>query len=139
MKVVFDTNVLISALLWHGPPHTLLKMVEEGDLILCITPLLLEELRDVLCRPFFSPFIMKRNTSSKEILLAIAEIVELYSDKIIDPVVKDDPDDDIVLSCALISGAKQIITGDSHLLKIKKWLDISILTPQQFLKYIKTL
>lgn len=138
MKIVFDTNVLISAFFWHGSPHKLLKLVEEGRLTLCTTPSLLEEVRDVLNRQFFSPFIIKRNTSSEEIIAALFEIVELYPDIKIDPIVKNDPDDDKVLSCALVSDAKYIITGDNHLLKLKKWIDISILTPQQFLNHIKT-
>lgn len=137
MKVVLDTNVLISSLFWNGPPHKLLVLIEEGDLTLCTTPLLLEELRDVLNRPFFSPFITRHKTSCEELIAGIFEIAELYPDKRIEPVVKDDPDDDKVLSCALVSGAKYIITGDLHLLNLKKWTDISILTPQQFLNKIK--
>ncbi|MGA1796737.1 MAG: putative toxin-antitoxin system toxin component, PIN family [bacterium] len=137
MKVVLDTNVLISALFWQGPPHNLLKLIEKGDLTLCLTPLLIEELRDVLKRPFFSSFITTHKTSSEKLIAAIFEIAELYPDKAIEAVIKDDPDDDKVLSCALVSGAKFIITGDTHILNLTKWADISILTPQQFLNGLK--
>ncbi len=138
MKIVLDTNVLISALFWLGPPHKLLKLIESGNLTLCITPPLLEELGDVLSRPFFSPFIKKHNTSCEELIAAIFEIAELYSDKEIGTVVKNDPDDDRILSCALVSEAKYIDTGDNHLLYLKKWSNISILSPQQFLNHIRT-
>jgi len=138
VKIVLDTNVFISALFWHGPPHKLLRLIETGNLTLCITFPLLEELRDVLSQPFFSSFIKKYNTSCEELIAAVFEIAELYSDKGIGAVVKNDPDDDRVLSCALVSEAKYVITGDHHLLDLKKWSNISILTPQQFLNHIKT-
>lgn len=134
---MLDTNVLISALFWHGPPHKLLRLIEKGNITLCTTPLLLEELRNVLNRPFLSPFIKSHKTSCEELIASIFEIAELYPNKIIEPVVKNDPDDDKVLSCALVSGAKYIITGDFHLLDLKKWTDILILSPQQFLNNIK--
>lgn len=134
---MLDTNVIISALFWHGPPHKILRLIEKSNITLCTTPLLLEELRDVLNRPFLSSFITRHKTSCEELIASIFEIAELYPDKRIEPVVKNDPDDDKVLSCALVSGAKYIITGDFHLLNLKKWIDISILTPQQFLNNIK--
>ncbi|TET09424.1 putative toxin-antitoxin system toxin component, PIN family [Candidatus Aerophobetes bacterium] len=137
MKIVLDTNVLISALFWHGLPHKLLRLIEKGTFTLCITTVLLEELRDVLSRPFFLSRIKERKTSCEELLAAILDMAELYPDKKIDSVIKNDPDDDKVLSCALVSGAKYIITGDPHLLKLKNWSDISILTPHQFLNLIK--
>ncbi len=136
MKIVFDTNVFISALLWHGPPHELLRAIEKGTFTLCTTPALLEELRDVLSRPKFSYRLKERKTSCEELLAGIIDAAELHPDKKIDPVVKNDPDDDKVLSCASVSGAEYIITGDHHLLKLKNWSNISILTPQQFLSHI---
>lgn len=129
--------MLISALFWIGPPHKLLRLIEKGELSLCITPLLIEELQGVLNRPLFSSLIVKYRTSCDEIIAAILEMAEIYPDKKIENIVKDDPDDDKVVACALTSGAKYIITGDLHLLNLKKWLDISILTQQQFLKKIK--
>ena len=113
--------------------------MEKRNFTLCTTPLLLEELRDVLSRPFFLTFIKSHRTSCEELIAALLEIVELYSDKKIDPIVKNDPDDDRILVCAIVSGAKYIITGDLHLLNLKQWSDISILTPQQFLNHIKAL
>ena len=137
MKLVVDTNVLISALLWQGAPHELLRLIEAGTFTLCITPVLLEELGDVLSRPKFSTRIKERKTSSEDLLAGIIDIAELHPDRAIEPIVKNDPEDDKFLSCALVSGAKYIITGDPHLLKLKDCSDISILTPRQFLRHIK--
>lgn len=137
MKLVLDTNVLISALLWPGPSHEILRLIEKEVFTLCITPTIVEELRDVLSRPKFSFRIKERKTSIEELITGILDVAELHPDRKIDPVVKSDPDDDKVLYCALTSGAKHIITGDSHLLKLKIWSETLILTPHQFLESIK--
>ncbi len=134
MKIVLDSNVLISGLFWHGVPNDLLKLIEKGTFTLCVTPALLEELRDVLSRPKFFSRIKERKTSCEEILAGIIDLAELHADRKIGPVVKDDASDDEVLSCALTSGAKYVISGDPHLLKLRTWAAISILTPRQFLK-----
>lgn len=137
MKVVLDINVLICAFFWHGLPHNLLKSIEKGDLILCLTPAMLKELRNVLIRPFFSSRIKERKTSVEELLAGLLELTELHPDRKIEPIVKNDPDYDKVLSCAKFSEAKYIITGDPHLLKLKNYSGILILTPRQFLNLIK--
>lgn len=136
MKVVLDTNVLISALLWRGAPNELLKEIENKTLTLCITSALLEELEDVLTRPKFSFRIKERKTSCEELLAAVIDTAQLHPDRKIDPVVKEDPEDNRVLSCALTAGAEYILTGDHHLLKLKNWSGISILPPRKFLNHI---
>ena len=137
MKLVLDTNVLISAIFWQGTPHEILISIEKGTFALCITPVLLDELKDVLSRPKFSYRIKECNTSREELLTAIIDVAELYPDRKIAPVIKDDLDDDCVLACALTSGAQYIITGDPHLLKLKDWSGILIMTPPQFLDLIE--
>ena len=139
MRVVLDTNVVISALLWYGPPHDILKLIEKKMLTLCMTPALIEELRDVLRRPSFSFRIEERRTSSEELIAGVIDLATLHPNKKIPPVVKEDPDDDQVLACALASGAEHIITGDSHLLKLERWFHILILSPRQFLNHFPTI
>ena len=131
MKIALDSNTLISALLWQGAPNDLLSLIEKGTFTLCVTPVLLEELRDVLSRPKFSSRIKERKTSCEELITGIIDIAELHPDKKISPVIKDDPEDDEILSCALASGAKYIISGDSHLLELKYLgqCNNSLLTP----------
>lgn len=137
MKVVLDTNVIVSGLLWQGLPNELLKLVKQGKLQFCITLSLLKELSKVLNNPKFSPRIVRLNTSVEELITGLLELLTMFPDEKIAPVVKDDPDDDNVLSCALISGAKYIITGDPHLLELENWSNISILSPRQFIDCIK--
>ncbi|MGR3316913.1 MAG: putative toxin-antitoxin system toxin component, PIN family [Candidatus Anammoxibacter sp.] len=139
MRVVADTNVLISALLWHGPPHDILVLVEKGFLELNITPVLIEELKEVLNRPTFLLRINKLNTNCDELLTGIIDLAKLYPGRKIEPVVKADIDDDNVLACALISKSKYVITGDPHLLELNTWSEILILSPRGFLNTINLL
>jgi uncharacterized protein len=117
--------------------NKLLKLAKIGKLRLCTNPALLKELSNVLREDKFLPRIVILNTTVEELIAGLLELVEIFPDKIIPPTVKADPDDDKVLSCAQILGAKYIITGDHHLLNLKKWSGISILTPRQFLRHTK--
>ena len=138
MRVVIDTNVLISGLLWQGASNSILKLVKQGRLKLCISPSLLEELSNVLPRNKFSPRLIALNTSVEELVNGVIRLSRIFPDRAIPPTVKDDLDDDRILSCAKLSEAKYITTGDPHLLKLKVWSGISILTPRQFLNKLAT-
>ncbi len=133
-RVVLDTNVYISALLWTGVPHRLLRLAEAGDITLVTTPAIMEELREVLERPKFMPRIRALQSSVAELMEALLSIVEVVQDLPIEPVVKRDPDDDKILACASGARADWIVSGDDHLLSLKSYREISILTPRQFVR-----
>ena len=63
---------------------------------------------------------------------ALLSLVEVVQDLPIEPVVKRDPDDDKILACAIAAQAHWIVSGDDHLLSLKSYREISILTPRQF-------
>jgi len=131
-RVVLDTNVYISALLWTGVPHRLLRLAEAGDITLVTTPAIMEELREALGRPKFRPRIRTLQISVAELMEAVLSIVEVVQDLPIEPVVKRDPDDDRILACAAVAQADWIVSGDDHLLSLKRYRDIPIVTPRQF-------
>ena len=82
MRVVFDTNVLVAALLWRGVPHQLLQRVRDGDVVLVTSPKLLEELDDVLRRTKFAAVLTKAETSAAGLLSTVrllAALIELTS------------------------------------------------------------
>jgi uncharacterized protein len=131
-RVVLDTNVYISALLWTGISHRLLHLAETGDLTLVTTPAIMEELRDVLSRPKFRLRIRTLQSSVAELMEALLSIVEVVQDLPIEPVVKRDPDDDKISACAAVAQADWIVSGDDHLLSLKRYKGIPIVTPSQF-------
>ena len=129
MRVVLDTNVLISALIWpKGIPAQVLALARQGRVHSVTSPALLEELRRVLQEKF---------GFSEEALEAAAEIVsshlEIFIPRHVLNVIHADPDDNRVLECAVEGKADAIITGDHHLLALGTFQNIPILTPREIL------
>lgn len=125
LRIVLDSNVVISGFLFGGPPARLLQHALDGT-VQCFTSMaILDEIRDVLQRPKFG-------LSPEQALVFVDEIRELC--RVVAPrervrAIPRDPDDDAVLECALEAGANWIVSGDSHLLALKQWRSIRILTP----------
>lgn len=132
-RVVLDTNILISGIGWSGSPKDVIEAFLKGEFILLISESLLNELERILNykKFYFIPGYLKESLIRN--LLKAAEIVEIK--KKLD-IVKEDPEDNKVLECALFGKADYIVTGDKHLLKLCKFNNIKILTPIEFLKEI---
>jgi putative PIN family toxin of toxin-antitoxin system len=132
IKIVADTNILISALIYGGVCEEVLKLVREKSLELLISPEILAEFAEVLYRKFkFSP------EKVKEAILQIKEISTLvYPVKRLN-IVKQHDSDNRILECAVEGKAQYIISGDEHhLLPLRKYRGIKILNPAEFLKII---
>ncbi len=129
MRIVCDTNVLVSAILFGGHPRNILEQIIEGKLIGVISPELRRELADVLSRPKFG----LSTPQVESIMRLIAEtFVEVFPKDVPD-LIKTDPDDNIVLACAAEANAETIVSGDGHLLSLDRYEDIVIQSPSQFL------
>lgn len=127
--VVIDTNVFISALGWDAKPERCLRLIFNQSVVGFISPDIVTELQEVLSYPKFS----FSNEESKTFIAIILDsfIVVNPTDSV--NVITDDPDDNIVLECALAGDVDFIVSGDSHLLNHGTFRDISILTPDEFL------
>lgn len=131
--IVLDTNVLISAVLFGGIPRTILQKVIAGDLQASISAPMPEELLGVLCgRKFNYPSEVAASIVRELSMLCKVVVPQRSID-----VVSSDPDDNRVLECAIEAKAHYIVSGDGHLLKMKAFEDISILSPAQFLDLIE--
>lgn len=129
-KIVIDTNNLISALGWEGKSKELFRKVidKEYDLFMSIKQIV--ELKEVMKYPKFS-FSEEQKRKFLEILFEIATIVDTKTNL---DVVKEDPDDNILLECAIEANADYIISGDEHLKKLKEFGKIKIVSVSEFLK-----
>ena len=136
MRAVLDTNVLVSGLLWHGAPHTLIDHIKRGTLTLVISPVLLAELDQTLAKPHLQPVLLRSQTSAPRILTDLQHLADLIDPPALPEPVSRDPDDDHVLACALAASADLIITGDQDLLVLHPWRGIAILTPAHALQRI---
>ena len=131
--VVLDTNVIISAILFGGPPKRVLEYVICGTIKMAISLDILREVQDVLSRPKFG----FPSEASAEIIRELQEISTLtYPTKTLN-VVQTDPDDNRIIECAVESKASVIISGDSGLLNLGEYEKIRILSPVGFLDVFK--
>lgn len=132
-RLVLDTNVWISALLWSGPPNDILRIGESKRIVLVASPSIVEETREVLARPKFAPRIAALETSVGELVESLLTVAEVIAEPIAEPVIAADPDDDRVLACAVAGEARWIVSGDAHLLALKRHKRTAILTPTEVL------
>ena len=128
MRVVLDTNVLLSALLFGGNPREILNKAICGDLKICISEAILSELAAVLQRPKFGFSTALVNQISME--LSISELVN-PRERI--RLIEADEADNHVLECAIEAHAEYIVSGDAHLLELTEFRSIRVVSPQQFL------
>lgn len=134
MRIILDTNVVMSALLWRGPPYQLLETIRQHtQLQLYSSPVLLEELADVLTRPAATKRLTAIGRAASAVLADYPEAIEVAEPVELPRVVRD-PDDDHVLACALAARADLIVTGDSDLLTLLNYRDIPIVTPADALR-----
>jgi len=121
MRVVADTNIVVSGLLWRGNPRRILDAARDGIIELFTSPVLLEELEEVLSRGRFATRLEAAQVTAHELVLGYAALATVVEAASIEPVILTDPDDDAVLA------------GDSHLLDLKQYKEVRILTASELL------
>jgi len=143
MKIVLDTNVLISGILWKGPPNDILKhieMSEKIELVQCTETF--NEFKEVIKRGKFAEIIVKRQLEISHILASIITLSKFYliseqvRDKIRNEVNINDTDDLKFISLAVEANAKYVVSGDYHLLNLDRYNNIKIVDSAEFLKII---
>jgi putative PIN family toxin of toxin-antitoxin system len=134
LRVVADSNVLISALLWTGIPHEIIKLAEKKKIKIYSSLPIIEEISEVLGRPKFIERIGELKTTPEELIESLLGIIEVVHPTIFVNEIRNDPDDNKILECAVAAGADFIVSGDPHLLKIKSFRNIPIVTPRKFIE-----
>lgn len=131
-RVVLDTNVYISALLFGGFPGSVLDLAILGAFTLILSPALLDELDEKLRAKF--EMTMEDTAFLRARLETVGEVVEPGE---VLKVIVDDPDDNRVLECAVKGKADLIVSGDRHLLKLGMYRGIKIVTVRQFMESVE--
>ncbi len=129
MKIVLDTNVLISGIFFSGPPYQILKAWQAGQINIAISEEILTEYQSVaqkLSKQFPSVDI-------KQILKLITIHTEIVDPQGYEVTVCEDPDDNMFISCAIVSHSKVIVSGDKHLLTISGYQGIEVCKPRDFI------
>lgn len=135
MRLVLDTNVVISGLLWDGgPPARLIDAGHGQKVELFTSTILLAELRRVLSRKRLARHIEASALSVDDLVVGYAALTHVITPASIARAVPQDPDDDQVLACALAAQAVLVVSGDHSLLNLKTYHGIAIVTPSDALR-----
>jgi putative PIN family toxin of toxin-antitoxin system len=131
VRVVLDTNVLVSAFRNKGKSRSLFaSLMEKHEVIL--SSQILAELADVLSRDKFNVTTAQID-KFLSILVRYAIVVPVQSTS---KIIVEDPDDDVILDTAFCGKAEYVVSGDKHLLKIGRYQNVQILSVNEFLEKI---
>jgi uncharacterized protein len=133
MRVVLDTNIWLSGLLWGGVPDQVLQLVEQGQIEAIGSEEILEELRRTLQRPKLQKRLTQLEITVDEVLLVIQQVITIVRIAPLEVPGLRDPKDAIILASAVSGGASFVITGDRDLLVLREFSGIRILSPHDFL------
>ena len=131
-KVVLDTNVFVSALGWKGASHKIFNECISGKVELFLSINIFDEIKRVLKYPKFK----FSNTEISEFLDQVLEVGSLVETEVKIDAIKDDPSDNKFLECAITVEADYLVSRDPHVLKIKEFRGITIISPEDFVENI---
>ena len=133
MRIVLDTNVLVSGLISpFGPPGEIVRMVSSGAVILCLDARIFAEYDQVLSR--------RRFGFDTDSVAALLDYIDFRSEVVAsEPLEKrlPDPDDEPFLEVARAAGADCLVTGNLGHFPSDTWAGVVVLSPAQFLERIR--
>lgn len=131
---LYDTNIFISGTFWRGLPRRALHLAKQGKVKVVTCESLLDELRDVLTRPD-KPFRLSGKEAGKVISDVRGYVRLVVPTRKVD--VCRDPDDNLVIECALAGGAQYIVTGDPDLKVLRCFEETKIVDVRAFLSLVE--
>ena len=134
MKIVIDTNILISGIFFSGPPYQILKAWFDKKFELIVSEEIYNEYSQV-CERLHQKY---PTIEVSDILELIAVNAHFYQPIDIKESITIDPDDDKFFKCALASEVNIIVSGDRHLKELNGYQGIEVIPPSDFIKkYLK--
>ena len=131
LRVVADTNVIVSAVLWEGIPGRLIAAAVEGEIQLFTSQTLFDELTDVIQRKKLAKAVARTGQTAEQILHDYRRLAHRVSSRALTAQVSRDADDDHVLACALAARADLIVSGDRDLSDLKEFKGMPIVRPAE--------
>jgi len=132
IKIVVDTNVFVSSF-FGGKPRKIIELWRNGELTICLSAFIVDEYIEILSR-----LGLRDEYELKQLLKVFAEGRNILFTANLPSleIVRDDPDDDKFIECAVALDAECIVSGDKHLKSIGNYMSIRILSPTEFLEFI---
>ncbi|MDQ3273236.1 MAG: putative toxin-antitoxin system toxin component, PIN family [Pseudomonadota bacterium] len=137
LRIVLDTNIVISGLIWRGTPHHLLVALTEDKFAAFTSYPLISELTRKLLGTKLGSELLKRDISAQQLVMNYSALCEVVSPSPLAQAVSRDTDDDSVLACAKAAQADLIVSGDQDLLVLQRFEGIPIITALQALDRLK--
>lgn len=137
MRLVLDTNVVVSALVWGGVPYILIEAAAAGDVELVASPALLAELRDVLGRENIASRLAAQRSTVEQAIGFYGELAIRVSPLATPRVVPGDVDDDHVIAAAVAGDADLVVSGDRHLLSMGSHQGIGIVNAAEAVRRVE--
>ena len=138
VRIVLDTNVVLSGVLWTGVPKRLIEAILEERVEAFTSVPLLEELLNVAGRAHLAKKMAELRLTPALLLERYRDITEIVLPGPIERVVASDPADDLLIATAIAAHAEIIVSGDRAVLAIANYAGIDILSPAQAITRITT-
>lgn len=134
VKAVLDTNVLVSGVIASGYSASILDAAYREEIKLVTSAHLIEEFSDVISRRHIARKYPKSAENAESLIDFLRAFATLARGIPEENKISPDRDDDFVLACALEEKADYIVSGDPHLLNLKSFKGVQILTPKEFVE-----
>jgi uncharacterized protein len=140
MRVVLDTNVVVSGMLWTGPPNRLLRWARDGVLDVICCEKAIAEVKRVVEYPRFHQRMAALDLSPPQAIAYLMNLlVHVPSPEAIPAVIAQDPSDDLFLALAVENQARLIVSGDRHLLALEEYERLPVVTPGEAVDVVRAL
>lgn len=135
---VVDTNVLVSAFLWHGTPGRVIELAGEGEVQLFTSRTLLDELAATLAKKKLAKYVAATGLTADRMLSLYRGFATVVMARQLGQQVSRDADDDAVLACAVAARVDLIVSGDDDLLSLERFEGIAIVSVAQAVKALSS-
>ena len=137
LKAVLDTNVWVSAMIWGGLPAEVINAAENNSIRIITSEEIIKEINQTLAYPKLKRIYEKAGVTRQELVEAALRIGKLTEVTTKVNIVHEDKADNKFLECAFDSKADFLVTGDEHLLKIKRYKRTRIRSVKQFIRILE--
>ena len=137
LKLVLDTNTIVSAFFWEGNEAELLRKIEEGKARLYITSEIFKEVEEVIKRPKFNDVMRKASLTPDQIMQKIVSLSHLVISQKLNIKICRDEKDNKFLECAESAKADYLVSGDEDLLSLEEYKGIPIIRTWKILQLLE--